>query len=301
MTIRGSLSDKNIFVRLLVWLCMIFVLTLPTLVIWRLIAGGNPSVTALKVLQTVQTFVVFIVPVLVAAWLWSDRPVKWLHLDKGMNVQTALLVPLMMILFSPGINLLSVLNQQVVLPSWLAELEVMLKEQEDAASALTELFARADTIPQLCVNLLIMAVLPAIGEELCFRGGLQGLFMEKQRPTYYIGHMRARVHTSVWLTAILFSALHFQFYGFVPRMLLGALLGYLLVFSGSLYVPMLAHFTNNAIAVISYYIAGKGLVSEESIDAFGSGDTWWVGVLSLIAGSVTMWLVVQQQSSEQRP
>ena len=302
MALKGSLKDKNIIIRLLVWVAIMLLLTIPTVLIWTLTVGTNQTISALRVLQVLQTFAFFILPVLAAVWLWSDRPLHWLRMDKGMSWQTAGLVVLMMLVYSPGINLLSALNQELSLPSWLSELEVWLQAREAEASLLTDRFAQADTIPQLMLNLLIMAVLPAIGEELCFRGTCQGLFAHGTsgpRKPYY-NRLRAHTHEAIWITAILFSAIHIQFYGFVPRMLLGALLGYLLCYSGSLYVPMLAHFTNNAVAVICFYIAGKGNVRAEFLEEFGSGDTWWAGVLSLIAGSALMWLFVRRQSSALR-
>lgn len=300
MALKGSLARKNILIHILVWMALILLFTVPTVVIWTAVTGGNQTVSALKTLQALQTFAVFILPTLIAVWLWSDRPLHWLHLDRGMSLQTAGLVFLMVLVYSPGINLLSVLNQGITLPAWLSGVEEWLKQMEDSAMALTEQLAHADTIPQLLLNLLIMAVLAAVGEELCFRGTCQGLFVDGTAGPIN-NRLRARTHVAIWVTAFVFSAIHFQFYGFVPRMLLGALLGYLLCYSGSLYVPMLAHFTNNAIAVVSYYVAGKGLVEEEVLETFGSGDTWWVGVLSLIAGSVLLWLFVRRQSSAPHP
>ena len=197
---------------------------------------------------------------------------EWLHLDRGFSWQLALLVPVVVLVLSPAINMLSVLNQRVELPAFMAGIEQALRNSEDQATQLTELFARVNTVPALLVNLLIMAVLPGLGEELCFRGACQGLF-PKSRP-----------HVAIWCTAIIFSAIHFQFYGFIPRMLLGALLGYLLLWSGSLYLPMLAHATNNAIAVVCYYMVEKGWITDEAVDTLGSGDTLWVGLLSLALG-----------------
>ena len=301
MRLRGSLSGKNIVLRLLVWWGFVILLTVPTVLIWTKAVGPQPTVAQLKTLQVLQTFAFFILPVLAASYLWSKRPLHWLRLDKGMTWQTAVLVVVMMLVFSPGINLLSAWNQQLVLPDWLGELEDWLQLRESEAMLLTERFARADTIPQLLMNLLIMAVLPAVAEELCFRGTCQGLFLDGTAGPYYKAHLRAHTHEAIWVTAIVFSAIHFQFYGFVPRLLLGALLGYLLCYSGSLFVPILAHFTNNCVALVCFYIEGKGLVKADALDSFGSGDTWWVGVLSLIVGGLLLWLVVRRLSSAPRP
>ena len=301
MRLRGTLSNKNIVIRLLVWWAIALLLTVPTVLIWTMAVGNHPTLTQLKTLQVLQTFAFFILPVMISVWLWSDKPLHWLHLDKGMEWQTALLVVVMMLAFSPGINLISEWNQGLNLPEWMNNLETWLQSRENEALLLTQSFAQADTIPQLLLNLLIMAVLPAFAEEMCFRGTCQGLFVGGTAGPYNKAHLRAHTHEAIWVTAIVFSAIHVQFYGFVPRMLLGALLGYLLCYSGSLYVPILAHFTNNVVALVCFYIEGKGLVEEGVLDSFGSGDTWWAGVLSLTVGGVLLWLVVRRLSSAPRP
>ncbi len=83
----------------------------------------------------------------------------------------------------------------------------------------------------------------------------------------------------IWVSAILFSALHMQFYGFFPRMLLGAFFGYLLLWSGSLWLPIIAHFVNNCVAVIFYYLKFNG-IKVVDIEIIGTGETLWLGILS---------------------
>lgn len=238
------------------------------------------TVGYMKALQIAQSIFVFILPALLAAMIYNRprRGLEWLHMDKVLGsrqdtTKTAgiyALVFLMMVLAAPGINLLAWLNQMMALPAWLAPIEAWMQSMEQAAADATEMMVRADTIGVMLFNLFLMALLPAVGEEMTFRGIVQGLLSG-----------RRNVHTAVWVTALIFSAIHLQFYGFVPRMLLGALLGYLLVWSGSLWLPILAHFTNNAIAVITYYIADHYMGDPEAMDAFGTADTWYVGVLSI--------------------
>ena len=100
----------------------------------------------------------------------------------------------------------------------------------------------------------------------------------------------AKVHMAIWVTAILFSAIHMQFLGFIPRMLMGALFGYMFVWTGTLWIPILMHFTNNAFAISAYYLMAN---SQEQIanstniaDTLGTGDTLWMGILSLILTSL---------------
>jgi membrane protease YdiL (CAAX protease family) len=101
-----------------------------------------------------------------------------------------------------------------------------------------------DSFNLLLLNVLMLAIIPALGEELVFRASLQKI----------LGRWTGNYHLAIWLSAIIFSGIHFQFYGFFPRMFLGALFGYLLVWSGSIWLPILAHFLNNAMATVGAYV-----------------------------------------------
>jgi membrane protease YdiL (CAAX protease family) len=105
----------------------------------------------------------------------------------------------------------------------------------------------------------VIAVLPGIGEELLFRGFLQNL----------LKRIFKNDHVAIWVAAVLFSAIHFQFYGFIPRMLLGALFGYIYVWSGNLLYPIIAHFVNNCVSLVALYVYQKGLtdIDVESTEA----------------------------------
>jgi len=121
-------------------------------------------------------------------------------------------------------------------------------------------------------------LLPAFGEELFFRSALQGLFSRTMN-----------VKLAVWIAAIIFSAIHFQFYGFVPRMLLGAFFGYLLAWSENLWLPILAHFANNVLAVIFFYLKTNGYKVID-IDTIGIGSTLWLGIVSGLLAIVGLFL-----------
>ena len=196
-------------------------------------------------------------------------------MDTKMSWQTALLALGLIICAVPCINLLADLNSRVKLPESLASIEQILKHQEEVAATLTERFLQADNIGILLVNIALMALLPALSEELSFRGTLQQILAKGEE-------QKAGIHAAIWITAFVFSAIHMQFYGFIPRMLLGAMFGYIFVWTGCIWVPVLMHFTNNGLAVISYYLFGQ----NSSADTIGTGTTWWLGVLSLIITSL---------------
>lgn len=282
MNLRGKYTDSSVFVKAIQWLLCMVLLTMAAFSIWMMFPDKT-SVASLKWFQFLQTVATFLLPPFLMAYLWSTNPMKWLHLDRGVSLKSALCAILLMLLASPGINLLSYLNQQITLPACFSTIEIWMQQQEEAAAALTERFLLTDSIGIFVVNILLMALLPAMAEELTFRGVLQRLFTPRRRSSI--------PHAAIWATAIVFSAIHCQFYGFIPRMLLGALFGYALAWSGSLWLPMLMHFTNNALAIIVYFTAYRMGWDTNNMDAFGAGDTWWVGVLSLIVVGVLIYLL----------
>ena len=134
----------------------------------------------------------------------------------------------------------------------------------------------------------MIAIIPAIGEELLFRGVIQRIFTRWTRSN----------HWGIWIAAILFSALHMQFYGFVPRMLLGVLFGYLLVWSGSMWLPIIAHFLNNALAVIAMYMIDKELISPK-VEEFGStSGSYYGAIISIILVGVFLVLIKKQNEEK---
>ena len=172
-----------------------------------------------------------------------------------MNVKTSLVFVLLGILIlitsTPFIDFLYYLNQQLKLPSFLSGLDKFISDNENADSKLTMLFLKTPRVTDLWINLIVIAIIPALGEELLFRGCIQQLIKEWTKNT----------NAAVWIAAFIFSFIHFQFYGFVPRMLLGALLGYLFVWSGSLWVPIAAHAFNNGAQIVLAYLHEHGKIS----------------------------------------
>ena len=267
--LKGKISNASILVRVLVWLGIMGVLTMVAFGVWFFLPNRD-GLVGMKWLQLLQSVATFLLPALAGAYLWSNTPMQWLHLNKKPSWQEALAAVVVMLLAIPGINLLSAWNQQMVLPEWMSGIEQWMRMQEDAAAQLTEQFLRVDTVGGLLVNIGLMALLPAVGEELTFRGVVQGMFTRNK-------------HVAIWATAAIFSFVHFQFYGFLPRMLLGAMFGYMLWWTGSLWAPMLMHFVNNFTAVVVAFWAYNYLEegSAEMLDTIGTEDTILLGVFSI--------------------
>ncbi len=293
--LKGRMQNSSIIWKVLLLLTLMVVLTFLAMGIWLLCYDSSQSTMSLKVMQMLQTICTFLLPCLICAYLWSDKPMSWLSMDKGVGWKEGLAVVVLIICASPAVNMLASWNERLVLPEFLSDLEALMKSQEEAAAQLTERFIKADNAGVLVFNLFLMALLPALGEETLFRGTLQQMFYKgttlpeniPSNPT----EVTSKHHIAIWVCAILFSTIHFQFYGFIPRMLLGAMFGYLLVWSGSLWLPVLAHFTNNAMAVILYniyYMQGKNV---DEIDTFGTGDTLWLGIISIVVTIAGLYLI----------
>ena len=278
---------RKILTRLLVWLGIMAVLTLFGMGLWLVLSGGSQSTESLKWLQLLQTVCTFLLPPVLCAWLWDadHRPMRWLGLDRSASWQVYVLAVAVMLCGVPAINLLADLNSRIALPESLSLLEQKLRMQEETAAALIERFLEADNGWEMVLNIGLMALMPALSEEIAFRGGLQQIL---NKSTMYDVRCTkddvrcTKVHVSIWVAAFVFSAIHMQFFGFIPRMLMGALFGYVFVWTGSLWVPMLMHFTNNSVAIVAYYVFGGG-DEKNYADTIGAGATWWLGVLSLMA------------------
>lgn len=277
MALKGKLEQKHVVVKIIVWLACIFLLSIPAM--GSVLIFPQPFTTAaLKWIQLIQASTMFLLPPLVMAYLWSTKPMEWLKLAPaegnkacGRNCLWAIGI---MLIAQPAINMFSQWNQQLALPELLQPLEAWMRAQEETAGKLTEQFLNVTTVGGLLINLGLMALLPAAGEELTFRGVLQGLMTKLDRQSV--------PHVAIWVTAILFSAIHMQFYGFVPRMLMGALFGYMLAWTGSMWIPMLMHFVNNALAVLLYFMSNRLSWDMEQVDGIGVGDTLWLGIVSLV-------------------
>lgn len=245
----------------------------------------NPeSLIVLKYFQTVQAIGLFILPPLILAYLYQGSISKYLYLNKSFQGSSFLMVIVLMVFMMPFINFTAELNSRLSLPSWLSDVEQWMRNSEDEAARLTEAFLNVKTIPGLAFNLFMVAFLPAIGEELLFRGVIQKIFTRMTR-----NH-----HWGIWISAILFSAMHMQFFGFIPRMVLGAVFGYLLVWSGSMWLPMLGHFLNNAIAVTAMFLVNNGTIGE-GVEDYGS-TSYYAATISLVIIAALLYLIKRENA-----
>jgi len=244
----------------------------------------DQAVLFLKFYQVVNQIGIFILPTLVFSFLVSSNSINYLTLNRVPKLISILLGGMIIYAILPFNNYLDEINRQINLPDFLSGMEDWMFEKESQAKRITEIFLNANTISGLLLNIFVVALVPAIGEELLFRGVLLKLF----------NNLFRNIHVAVIISAVIFSAIHLQFYGFLPRVLLGILLGYLFVFTGSIWVPIFAHFVNNASSVIIYYLHQNDHI-KISMDDFGSSSN-----IVYIIGSLLMsiWLLMMIYQKE---
>ncbi len=190
------------------------------------------------------TIASFLAPAVFFAYLIVRDPDDYLRTIAPKNAFQPLIGLVIMLAATPLLEYLVLINQEMVFPDALKGVERWMRDSETANGNAVKTVLQVDTPFHVAVSLIIGAVLPAIAEEFLFRGSLQTIL---QRWTQ-------SAHAAVWISAFIFSALHFQFFGFLPRLMLGALFGYLVVWSGSIWPAVLAHFLNNGLAVIGTYL-----------------------------------------------
>ena len=196
---------------------------------------------AMRILQLISTIGTFLFPALTLAWLCSTHPKVYLSISKIPQAHILLLTLLCVFLLSPSISLAGLLNKQMELPFFMKPVEDWMRTQEDAAEKITLMLLAGNSVTTLIFNLIVIALAAGITEEFLFRSALQRI-IEKWTDNH---------HVVIWSAAAIFSTFHMQFFGFLPRMLLGAYFGYLLYWSRNIWIPIFAHFVNNAFAVIA--------------------------------------------------
>ncbi len=205
----------------------------------------------------------FTVPALVfAAYFYGKTYVTKLGFRPKIKNQNILLGAVFMISSYPFIQLLYWLNKQLPLPE-------VLTGMEASAEQMLQAMLTMNSPIELMFNLLVVGVLPAVGEELIFRGLLQ------QR----IQRFLKNGHLAIWITALIFSAIHLQFEGFLPRMFLGAALGYLFYWTKNLWIPIIAHLIFNGMQVLGQYLAAEKMEQLEITETMN--PNWFLALVSL--------------------
>ncbi len=189
-------------------------------------------------------------------------------------------VILLIIMIVPFINVIIHWNEGMTLNS-LPELENKLREFEKNAEAATLTMLEVDSFGAMLINVLIIGIITGLAEEIFFRGALQRILQS-----------RLNRHASVWITAAIFSFIHFQFFGFIPRLLLGAVFGYIFLWSGSIVPSSIAHATNNSLVVIFTWLEHNGYLRDLTDSRWFTPDPGEMSVVFSIIFSLMILVIL---------
>ena len=238
---------------------------------------------SLRIATVLQDCIIFILPAVISALLISPMAARFLGIDSGFRLSQLLLAVLGMIASIPAMNALVKFNEQLILPESLSAIESWMRAAEEQAQESVGILLGQSTVGSLIVSLLIVGVLAGVSEELFFRGALQRIFMSG----------RMNVHVAIWLTAFVFSAFHLQFFGFLPRLLLGAYFGYLFYWSKSLWLPIVMHVFNNSMVVCVMWrenSVGEMVRQTESLNNWGADSAMLIIDSIIFTSFIMVWL-----------
>ncbi|MCF8369251.1 MAG: CPBP family intramembrane metalloprotease [Bacteroidales bacterium] len=244
------------------------------------------TISLLKYFQVVNQLGVFVLPSLVFAFLYNGKAGSYLKLNSIFNPGLFILSLLVIVASIPAINYLVELNEMMKLPSFLSGIENWMRESEEQTKELTDAFLASKSVQGYMVNMLIIAVLAGIGEELLFRGVVLRLILEGSK----------NIHIAIFVSAFLFSALHLQFYGFLPRMMIGVIFGYVYYWSANLWIPIILHIVFNGISVTAAYLYEIGKISTD-LDSFGTAEDAYIILLSFVISVGLLFLLYRRRLS----
>lgn len=231
-----------------------------------------------RTLLAIQHLCIFIIPALVFGLIVYKSGIwKGLDLHRSPSLGLAALGIIFLMCAYPLVNLSFLLNESIPLPSWTRNFE---DQAEDTLKAILEM----NTPWIFIINLFLIAILPGIGEELLFRGLIQ---------KHLAGLLKNPI-AAIWISALIFSSIHMQFEGFFPRLVLGAILGYLYYWTKNLWVPIIAHAFNNGIQIVLIYSMGMDL---DAFEEQGSDQLeWWMIPLSVAAMYFIYRLIIKNRT-----
>ena len=258
-------------------LALLFVLGLCMTAGISLLLGHMPTSVAnqLRLTTLFQAILVFVLPAVATAVLCTRRPAELLMIKTLPSWRGLLLAVCVLVCSTPLMEWIVELNEKLPLPQGLIDAEMRARA---ATGAMMD--GGAHTVDALVLNVLIMGLMTGLAEELFFRGGLQRLL--QSRPM--------SVHAAIWLAAVVFSALHGQFLGFIPRVLLGALFGYAMMWTGSLWTAVLLHALNNSVVVATDWL---GIETA----AMATGGAVVASAVLTVAG---LWLLRREGAGQSR-
>lgn len=248
---------------------------------------GADSQATLSSGAAVQAIIAFAATALVTAYLTRKNPLDFLGLTQHVEIKWIICAMVVYFLSAPAMNQIIYWNQNMHLPESMSAIEESFRVMEETNAAVAKKMLDSTTVTTLLFGILIVGIITGFGEELLFRGALQGILGSK-----------GRKHLAVWGTAIIFSAIHFQFFGFIPRTLLGVWFGYLMLRSGSIWPSIFAHALNNSMAVTVMWITNRGssFFIDENTGVNNSGFPAFA-LISTLLTAAAIWYFFRKDKS----
>lgn len=247
------------------------------------------SLAALRLSQIISTICWLFLSSLLYLYLFQENTREYLKIKNLNSFRIVLLVVLLVFAVQPLVGFLGAINHSITFPESLASVEQAFKNMEEMAASMIARMLSDKSLLGILINLFIIAVMAAVIEEVFFRGCLQQIILKIVK----------NKHVAIWTTAIIFSVIHMQFYGFLPRVLLGALLGYLFVWTSNLWIPIIAHFVNNFTAVV-LQIAYYGTPQYDRIENFDLNEDMWILPIGMLFSGIIIFLILKQTKSEDK-
>ncbi|MBD5305475.1 MAG: CPBP family intramembrane metalloprotease [Bacteroides sp.] len=237
----------------------------------------------LLLVSVLQSVLAFIFPAWLVAFLCSSNPSRYLRLNNPANLRQYIGVLILLFIMGPAMNLIVEWNSNITFPDSLSGVYNIFKSLEDKAAVSTDIILSDSSWWGLISGIAIVGCLTGFAEEIFFRAGLQNS----------LSTSGINVHVAVWSTAFIFSLLHFQFFGFVPRLILGACFGYIFYFSQSIWLAAFMHAVNNSSVVVMAWLNRNGILHLD-IDSFGTSESGqiWIALFSLILTCLFVKLVM---------
>lgn len=245
------------------------VCTLVASLLFVVITHSGTGAAQTRLVTIVQDVLMFIAPAVAFAALGGRKPMSFLRLNKFPSLLSLLLAILTLLAGMPLMEAITTWNNSLTLPESMASIEEAMRAAEEQAETAVVALMGEHTVGNLILAILVIAILAGISEEIWFRGAFQQSVF-KRHP-----------HLAIWTTAVVFSAIHLQFFGFFPRLLLGGLLGYLFLWTGSLWTPIIVHSLNNSIVVFLLW-------SNHTESVFSSNATEYPPVLYIICSAIAI-------------
>lgn len=243
------------------------------------------DISVLKTLQFLQTVFVFVVPSAIAAYLFFPKALRGLYGNGSVRVNILLTSAIALLVSQYFVGWSGHINSEIVLPDSWAEIGAWILQTEDEAVKLTMKLTESNSGFGFVVNVIILAILPAIGEEWLFRGHVQ------RQLNCWISN----IHVAIFVTSFLFAAMHLQFMTFLPRFFLGVILGYLFYYGGNLWYSIVGHFTNNFLALMFMDANAVETTVTNSIES--SPDNFsFLGIIFSLLGVIALLYYVRRKS-----